>query len=92
MANIEVEVHGEALWALRGQLPFGEETAPSVWVVNDSDFERAEELMSAFHDGEATPLIEEKPWRCRCGEENEGQFTECWSCGKARPNYDKVKT
>lgn len=24
-------------------------------------------------------------WKCRsCGEDSEGQFTECWNCGKSR--------
>jgi hypothetical protein len=27
-----------------------------------------------------------KAWRCiSCGEDNEGQFSECWNCGKPCP-------
>jgi hypothetical protein len=28
----------------------------------------------------------QEPWKCsRCGDEHEGHFTECWSCGSPRP-------
>jgi len=53
--------------------------------LDDSDYDRAMELVSTFRVG-APPIPEEAGvWSCSCGEENENQFTECWSCGKARP-------
>ncbi len=84
-ANIEVEVRGEFLYGVRGEVPITEDTCPSVWVMEDSDYDRAMELVSTFREGE--PLIPEGTgsWYCSCGEENENPFTECWSCGKARP-------
>ena len=89
--NIEAEVQGESLWKLRGEIPITEDTNPAVWVIHDADYDRAMELVSIFNEGEPYTSIEGKPWRCRCGEENEGQFTECWSCGKTRPDFDKGK-
>ena len=84
-ANIEAEVRGEFLYGVRGEVPITEDTCPSVWVVDDSDFDRAMELVSTFREG-APPILEGAgTWYCSCGEENENPFTECWSCGKARP-------
>lgn len=82
--NIEAEVRGEFLYGVRGEVPITPDTCPSVWVVDDSDYEKAMELVSAIRDGESPNLIKGEAWRCDCGEENESQFTECWSCGKAR--------
>ena len=86
--NIEAEVRGEFLYGVRGEVPITPDTCPSVWVVDDGDYDRAMELVWTFREGE--PLknpIEGKTWRCSCGEESDSQFTECWSCGKARPVY-----
>ena len=84
-ANIEAEVRGEFLYGVRGEVPITEDTCPSVWITDDSDYDRAMELVSTFREG-APPLPGEAgTWSCSCGEENENQFTECWSCGKTRP-------
>jgi hypothetical protein len=85
--NIEVEVRGEFLYGVRGEVPITPDTCPSVWVMDDSDYDKAMELVSTFREGESPNPIEGEAWRCSCGEENESQFTECWSCGKARPIY-----
>ena len=85
--NIEAEVRGEFLYGVRGEVPITPDTCPSVWVMDDSDYDKAMELVSIFREGESTKPIGGEPWRCRCGEENESQFTECWSCGKARPIF-----
>jgi hypothetical protein len=46
--------------------------------VNDLDFDRAQQLLSDDVVDESPT----EPWICRhCGEENEGQFAACWSCG-----------
>jgi hypothetical protein len=39
-------------------------------------------------DGPAEPARSEPaPWACaRCGQQVEGQFDACWSCGAARPD------
>ena len=84
--NIEAEVRGEFLYGVRGEVPITPDTCPSVWIVDDSDYDKAMDLISTFREGESPTLIEGKAWRCNCGEENESQFTECWSCGKTRLN------
>ncbi len=82
--DIEAEVRGEFLYGVRGEVPITPDTCPSVWVMDDSDYDKAMELVSSFPEGDSPNPIEGEAWRCRCGEANESQFTECWSCGKAR--------
>ena len=65
-----------------GELP-PIECWPELWVVEDARYADAqavlEEALASFGSTK-------KPWKCTgCGEEIEGQFTECWNCGKSRP-------
>ena len=48
--------------------------APSVWVMDDSNYDKASELVSTFRKGESPNPIEVEAWRCSCGEENERPF------------------
>jgi hypothetical protein len=58
---------------------------PSVWVP-ELQAEKAVRLIIA-HFGEADPA-DAPDWECPgCDEEVEGQFTECWQCGTARPGF-----
>jgi hypothetical protein len=84
--NIEVIVQGEFLWGARGEIPVAPETAPSVWVVDDADYERAVEVLSDLASGTDESSRDGSEWVCdACGETSEAQFTECWQCGKDRP-------
>jgi hypothetical protein len=49
--------------------------------VDDADYEEAKRIVA-----QAMSQHEElTAWKCDvCGEEIEGQFTECWKCGKSR--------
>jgi hypothetical protein len=88
--NIEAEVRGEFLYGVRGEVPITQDTCPSVWVMDNSDYDRAMKLVSTFREGD--PLNPEcEAWCCSCGEENENQFSECWSCGNARPMMPNVR-
>ncbi len=83
--DIEATVQGDFLWSTRGEVPITLETSPSVWVVDEKDFERAMEIVRDFQRPEVPgdSLLQE--WKCdRCGETNEGQFSECWQCGAER--------
>ncbi|MCP4262963.1 MAG: hypothetical protein GY774_36445 [Planctomycetes bacterium] len=82
--GISCEVRGESLWCARGGLPLASETLPTIWIIDDSRFEEAKELAERFQNG---TLTENSgiDWKCpECGEEVEGQFTECWQCGANR--------
>ena len=65
-----------------GELP-PIECWPELWVVDDAEYSVAVEVVEKA----LAPLGSVKrPWKCtKCGEEVEGQFTECWNCGNSRP-------
>ena len=64
-----------------GELP-PIECWPELWVVDDDKFGRAKSVLKQA----LAPLESvKKPWHCvGCGETIEGQFTECWNCGRER--------
>ena len=76
-------VRNDFLLGGAGELPVNE-TWPELWVIDDRDLDRARALV----DGIVAAAHEcGPPWRCTsCGEQVEGQFTDCWSCGASRPD------
>ena len=75
--GIPCRIKNEHLGAIAGEVPFLE-AWPELWVEKDLDFDRAKQLIDAAITDESP----QAPWRCsNCGEENEGQFAACWSCG-----------
>lgn len=77
--GIECRIKNEFLSAGIGELP-PIECWPQL-CVNDEDFDEAKRIVE-----EALSVKAGEPWRCdSCGEEMEGQFTECWKCGKSSP-------
>lgn len=80
--GIRCIVKNEHLQGGAGELP-PTECWPELWVMEDETYERAREIVLAALGGETEPG---PAWRCpRCGEQIEGQFTECWHCGASRP-------
>ena len=82
--EIECWIKNQFLGAAVGDIP-PIECWPQLCVDEDK-FEEAsrvvEEALSSEND-------QTKAWKCKsCGEEIEGQFTECWNCGKSRPDAD----
>jgi hypothetical protein len=83
--GIEAVVQGEFLWIARGEVPITTDTAPSVWVLDEADYERAMEVVKEFQSSEEISGPDDEEWKCdNCNEINEGQFTECWNCGTQR--------
>ncbi len=81
--GIAAIVRGEHLIGGIGELPVD---VCRVWIVEDQDFVRADELVREYLSGDAERLHRNAGWCCRgCGEDIEGQFTDCWRCGAARP-------
>ena len=75
-------VRNDFLFGGAGELPVNE-TWPELWVVDDRHADRARALVDAIV---ATAHVSEPSWRCAsCGEQMEGQFTDCWRCGASRP-------
>lgn len=78
--GIECFLKNENMGSLMGEIPYAE-IWPELWVRNDFQADRAEEIIREARDAET----EGGPrWRCRrCGEDNEYQFAVCWNCGYA---------
>ena len=80
--DIECIVKNEHLSSILGEIPPIECWA-EVWVVDDSQYDRAVEVVGSALASQDTP--QSPSWTCtNCGEELEGQFTECWNCGTSR--------
>ncbi len=74
-------IRNEQLSAAIGELPFTE-CFPELWVIDDEVFPRAKLLLAAWLKIPERPL---QGWVCpNCGEELEGNFGACWSCGQER--------
>lgn len=76
--GIPCTIKNEQLSGALGEVPFLE-CLPELWVVNDDDRDRAEQLLTQLRQEVAVG----DDWRCRrCHEENEAQFAVCWNCGE----------
>lgn len=74
-SGIRAEVRNERLASAMGELPPAECQA-EVWVAEDADAARAEQLLREGVTAQG------EPWTCpNCGEQLEPQFTQCWRCG-----------
>ena len=72
--GVQAIVRGQFLAGGIGELPAD---LCKVWVIDDASFARADALVRPFLQGDAACT--------QCHEPLEGQFTECWNCGAARP-------
>ena len=80
--GIAAEVQGDQLYGAFGELP----VLPTVWIREPSDEAEAVKLVGEFLRGTAARRHHHERWVCAsCGESLEGQFTDCWNCGSARP-------
>jgi hypothetical protein len=81
--GIECVTRNLDLSTAAGQLP-PIECWPELWVLDD---DRAVEAMAIVKKTLAPLKSVKKSWHCEgCGEELEGQFSECWNCGRSRPD------
>jgi hypothetical protein len=80
--GVQAQVQGEWLFSVRGEVPMTSDTLPSVWIVEDSDLDRATEIVTAFSRKPDEEELQGESWQCsECGEQVEPQFTACWNCG-----------
>lgn len=64
-------------------LPVADDYWASVWVVEDTLYERARNVVMAFLRGEGST---QNSWHCStCREQIGPQLTERWQCGTSRP-------
>ena len=78
--GIDVEVRGEGLFGLQGELPFCPDTEPYIWLNNEFQYDKAKKIVKSYTDQTAN---QSKPnWCCpKCDEWIEAQFGACWNCG-----------
>ncbi len=79
--DIQCVTKNYELSSAAGELP-PIECWPELWVLDDSRRAEAEAILKKT----LAPLKSvKKSWQCvGCGEEIEGQFSECWKCGRSR--------
>ena len=79
--GVECVVRNTFLGIAAGEIP-PTDCWPELWVVDEN---RSAEARSILEKTLAPLKAIRKPWTCpHCGEEIEGQFSECWNCGKTR--------
>lgn len=79
--GIDAVIRNESLTSAIGQLPFAD-CQPELWITDDADAERALRMLS---EGPLEAKRKSDRWQCGCGEIAEAQFTQCWHCGRDRP-------
>ena len=79
--GIACELINENLFSLRGELPMTEETAPTLYLIDESQFEAAREIIADYEEANKKISTNAATWVCKiCGEESEEQFSACWNC------------
>ena len=78
-------VRGDDILPLQGGHLFRMEVRPSVWVLDDERLPRAQAIAADYSSRGASSAETSETWSCPCGEVVETQFTECWSCGRTKP-------
>jgi hypothetical protein len=79
--GVKTQLRGTRLMGMGGEIPVAE-SWPSVWVPPDL-VDAANGLIGRFEEA-ANAEVED--WTCgACGEEIEGSFGSCWSCGADAP-------
>jgi hypothetical protein len=83
-ASIRCALRNEQLSQALPAMPFNVE----LWVENDADFSRAQDLCEAWNH---PPPGATGTWTCaRCGQWLRGQFDSCWKCGAKRETTAKL--
>ncbi|WNG51664.1 DUF2007 domain-containing protein [Archangium minus] len=86
-SGLSVEVRGESLAPLSGEIP-STETWVELWLPEE-EVERARELLEELEtNGEKAARAVECPG---CREENPGNFELCWSCGEELPESPRPR-
>ncbi len=78
-AGIACELRNRFLGGAVGELP-ADQVLPELWVRHLADFEQARALLDELRHPKRSPS-----WLCgACGEQSEGQFSQCWQCQQVR--------
>lgn len=84
LEGIQSEVRGEGLFGLQGELPFGEDSSPYIWLLDLEKKELATSVIDEYEHQHSD--VGKDAWICtKCEESNEGQFALCWNCQEQSP-------
>lgn len=87
-AGIGAVVRGEDLSTVFGGIPIDGDSLPSVWILDDDDYDPALELVQESSRTAESPEADDSndaDWQCQqCGESVDGTFLVCWNCGAER--------
>ena len=82
-AGIETELRNRNSVTMTTSIPIPS-MYPNLCVYSEEDAVRAKEILTAY--AETADAVVGPDWVCAvCGETNEGNFTECWSCQADAP-------
>jgi len=81
--GISCEIRGEDRASLGPGLTPPADNWPELWVIDESKIEQARQIIQESLE---SPEVPAPAWSCPgCHEQVDGQFSECWNCGLARP-------
>ncbi len=80
--GIACVLRNDNLSTAMGEIPFIE-CFPELWLLDDECLPRARMLLDGWLNSKAA--VPEEAWICpACGEQSDGNFGACWSCGRLR--------
>lgn len=80
-SGVRCLVKNELLSGAAGELP-PIECWPELWVIDDDQYQLARELVKTTLKADDH---DPRGWQCpHCSELLEGQFAQCWNCGRVR--------
>lgn len=83
-AGIRTLLKNQFMSSVMGEIPFVE-VLPELWILDDRDQARAQELI---RDLLARPADNLPDWVCdSCGTEVASVFSHCWNCGRGNEDY-----
>jgi len=77
-AGLSASVQRQFLSGIAGHLP-PDQCLPEIWLRHDEQEAAARTLLEQLQH------LPQRRWECVCGEQVEGGFESCWSCGRAMP-------
>ena len=81
-SGVRCLLRNELMTTLAGEVPF-DQCAAQLWVLDDAELWLAEQVLN---DWRRARFARGPAWACaECGEVHEGQFSQCWKCGAAKP-------
>ncbi len=85
MEGVHAIIRNENLSTALGSIP-ATECWVELWILDKNREAEARDIIRKKVQSEESAI--RWAWRCpHCGENIEGQFTDCWKCGETRPQH-----